>query len=78
MSTDRVLHWYDWFLSNTESFEGELGSQLAYLWPAMLRNSYVEVWAESSLVRLLRSNDVPADADIWQHIVIEKDDGDLD
>jgi len=73
MTVTYIEEWSDWFYANTETFEGELGMQLAYLWPAIIKGNQIEVDIDSAIVRVLNENAVPNDEQpepnsIWSYI----------
>lgn len=63
-----ALHWYEWFLDHTDSFEGRLGMQLAYLWPAILKGTKIDCSERDPVVQILHLYEVPESDPIWQHI----------
>lgn len=63
-----VLKWSDWFYEHTETFRGSLGTQLAYLWPAILKDRQIEVSSRSTIVQILKQNEVPDTDNIWDYI----------
>lgn len=65
---DLINKWSHWFYDNTESFEGKLGMQLAYLWAAISKGTKIEVDPSSPLIRLLRQKQVPETELIWEYI----------
>lgn len=64
-----VIRWAEWAYENTDTFEGELGVSLAYLWPAILKGGHVGTSKEEALYQLLK--DIPRDDPIWDYIVLE-------
>lgn len=66
--TSFIEWWSDWFYNHTETFNGSLGRQLAYLWPAIVKDNQIEVTSRSSIVRVLREDGVPEDDHIWRYI----------
>jgi len=56
-----IAEWSDWFYEHTNTFTGALGRQLAYLWPAVVKDHQVEVSSRSAIVKLLREHKVPGD-----------------
>jgi hypothetical protein len=73
-----IKTWSDWFYQRTESFEGELGLQLAYLWPAIAKAHVIEVSASSCIVKLLEKFLVPKHSEIWGYIDQINDDEELE
>ena len=65
-----IRKWSDWFYKHTESFDGALGRQLAYLWPAVVKGEQIEVTPQSAIVRLLRRHNIQDDDTIWCFIDI--------
>ena len=67
-----IREWSDWFYDHADTFAGHLGMQLAYLWPAVIKATQIEVEEDSPIVQLLRwvpdGDAVPADAVIWDYI----------
>lgn len=63
-----IADWSDWFYENTNSFDGALGRQLAYLWPAVVKGNQIEVVPQSAIVKRLRQAGVPASNAIWNYI----------
>lgn len=62
--------WSDWFYNHTESYNGALGRQLAYLWPAIVKGNKIEVTSRAAIVRVLNYMGVPKDNHIWRYIDI--------
>lgn len=62
--------WSDWFYDHSSSYRGALGVQLAYLWPAIIREHQIEVSERSAIVKLLRKQKVAPDSDIWGYLDI--------
>lgn len=67
-----IAQWATRFYDLTESWNGPLGMQLAYLFAAIARGSYVALAPNSALVRLLRQAVVPSNDPVWQFLRIEK------
>ena len=67
-----ISQWATRFYDMTESWNGPPGMQLAYLFAAIARGSYVALTRNSALVRLLRQEIVPANNPIWRFIQIEE------
>jgi len=66
-----LIHfWSEWFYMNSETFNGALGKQLAYLWPAVVKDHQIEVSERSAIVKLLRKHKVAPDANIWSYLDI--------
>lgn len=65
---DLINKWSHWFYDNTETFEGKLGMQLAYLWAAISRGTKIEVDPSSPIVRLLEQKQVGKSELIWEYI----------
>lgn len=63
-----VKKWSSWFYNHTDSFDGKLGMQLAYLWPAILNDNVVECSERDPLPKLLRENGVTEDDILWEYI----------
>lgn len=63
-----IRKWSDWFYDHTDTFRGSLGTQLAYLWPAILGDRQIEASSRSAIVQLLKRNEVPEHDDIWDYI----------
>lgn len=66
-----ISYWSKWFYDHTITFNGALGTQLAYLWPAITNGNMISVARNSAIVILLRANKVPNDDPIWDFIDIE-------
>lgn len=64
----------DWFYENTNSFEGEIGMQLAYLWPAILKDTTIEARESSELIQCARgqwdNETLPPDHAFWKFITL--------
>jgi len=69
-----ISNWSKWFYDNTESFEGEIGMQLAYLWPAVVSGEQMAADENSAIVRLLRYKQVSVNEIIWDYLLIEPED----
>ena len=67
-----ISQWATRFYDMTESWNGPLGMQLAYLFAAIARDSYVALAPNSALVRLLRQAAVPSNDPVWKFLRIEK------
>ncbi len=67
-----IAKWASRFYDMTESWNGPLGMQLAYLFAAIARSSHVALTRNSARVRLLRQETVPANNPIWRFIQIEE------
>jgi hypothetical protein len=67
-----IAQWARRLYDITASWRGPIGMQLAYLFAAMARGSHVALNRQSSLVRLLRQEAVPASDPIWRYIRIEE------
>lgn len=68
---DLINYWSEWFYNHTNTFNGALGTQLAYLWPAIANDKQISVAKNSAIVVLLMKNKIPADNLIWNFIDIE-------
>jgi hypothetical protein len=68
-----IQDWSDWFYDHSATFEGELGRQLAYLYPAIVKDEQIEVSSESEIVKLLTDNDIAPDDPIWNYIDVVVD-----
>jgi endogenous inhibitor of DNA gyrase (YacG/DUF329 family) len=68
-----VTEWYDWMMDRAETFKGELGMHLAYLWPAILKGTCIEVEPNSEIVKLLREQGVAWHATIFEFIALTAD-----
>lgn len=66
-----IIKWADWFYAKTETWNGALGSELAYFFAAIARGHQVALTRRSPLVRLLRREGISAKDQIWRHILIE-------
>jgi hypothetical protein len=66
-----ITKWADRLYTKTETWQGSLGTELAYLFAAIARGGHVALTRRSALVRLLRREGISAKEDIWRHIVIE-------
>lgn len=67
-----IAQWATRFYDLTESWNGPLGMQLAYLFAAIARGSHVALAPNSALVRLLRQAAVPSNDPVWQFLRVEK------
>jgi hypothetical protein len=65
------LYWYHWFFDHTESFEGELALELAYLWPAILADQQIDTIEQGPVVQLLRQHGIDRDQNIWRYLKID-------
>lgn len=63
-----IRRWFNWFYEHTESLEGALGGQLAYLWPAILSESQIEVSSRSAIVQLLKREGIKPTDQIWTYL----------
>ena len=63
-----IKEWSDWFYARSETFAGELGLQLAYLWPAIAKAHKIEVSPNSTIVKTLHHFRVPKHSPIWEYI----------
>lgn len=63
----QIREWSKWFYEKTNTFNGALGRQLAYLWPAIANDTQIEVSPSSAIVRLLIKEKFP-DENIWNYI----------
>lgn len=70
-----IKKWSEFFMDCTETFEGELGTGLAYLWPSIAKGGYCEFAEDHALVRVLRypSNNVGKNSPIWDYIEVMDD-----
>jgi hypothetical protein len=75
LRAELVEKWFTWFYDHTETFEGALGEQLAYLWPAIIKGHPIDVQESTPLLLLLRKNEVQADDMIWDYLTVFPDDG---
>lgn len=66
-----VRQWDLWFQKHTGSYEGDLGMDLAYLWPAILNDKFILVHKDSTIYKLLVENKVPSSDPIWNYIKLE-------
>jgi len=66
-----IRQWSEWFYAHTEVFGCGLSLQLAYLWPAIVKDKYIDAPDSSELVKLLQEHVVPEDNAIWSYIHIE-------
>lgn len=68
---DLISELSQWFLDNTESFD-RIGIDLAYLYPAIANDTYIEVEEESAFHCLL-SNYNFREKRIWEYVhILEK------
>lgn len=74
---DLVCRVSKWIYDNTDSLEGRLGMQLAYLYPAIARAHKVECDPGSHLVELLRGrySDACPHQEVWEYIDVLTEDG---
>jgi hypothetical protein len=63
-----LKYWYRWFFERCDSWEGMLGTELAYLFGAIIDDNFVEITKESEIFQLLRKHNVNSSADIWNFI----------
>lgn len=66
-----IAEWAERLYARTETWKGSLGTELAYLFAAIARGRHIALTQRSSLVRLLRREQVSPGNRIWKHIVIE-------
>lgn len=67
---DFISHWSTWFYDYTDTYNGALGRQLAYLWPAVVNGNQIEVTSNSAIVKVLKRGNVGPCETIWQFIDI--------
>lgn len=69
---------YDLMLDKTDTFEGEIGVDLAYLMGAILKGEKFEAWlgASDGLMRKLVASFDPDNA-VWDYVDLMNDDGDV-
>jgi hypothetical protein len=67
---DLIKKWSEFFYQNAETFKGSLGTDLAYLWPAIIKGNKVEVSRRSRLISLLKEFEIPKDDVIWEYLDI--------
>lgn len=69
-----IKKWSSWFYDHTNSFEeGTIGSELAYLYAAICKNSdYVVVAKDSDLFQLLECEGIKKTDRIWDYIKVEE------
>jgi len=65
-----ISKWSIWFYEHTETFDGEIGRQLAYLWPAIANDSKIEVDPNSEIVSILLEHDPNMTKTIWSYMDI--------
>ena len=65
-----IKKWSNWFYDHTNSFEeGTIGSELAYLYAAICKDSdYVVVAKDSDLYQLLIKENISKDDKIWNYV----------
>lgn len=68
-----IQTWFGWFFMHTDTFEGELGESLAYLWPAIAQGTTIEVSPNDAIVQCLERAKIPSDSIIWKYIDIVAD-----
>lgn len=70
-----IKKWCQFFVDRTDTFDGELGTGLAYLWPAIARGGFCEFAEDHALVRILRypSNNIGKNSPIWDYIEVQDD-----
>lgn len=67
-----IRYWGWWFYEHTETFNGALGRQLAYLWPMVTRGDQIAVTKNSSIVQVLVRNGIyHRDNPIYSYLDIE-------
>lgn len=59
--------WSDWFYRHSQTYDGALGRQLAYLWPAIVRGEKIEVTGRCAITKLLRAHVGEFDP-IWNYV----------
>jgi len=65
-----LTHWGEWFYNMTNSFNGALGTSLAYLYMSIVKGNQIELAPNAALVQLLKRNSIPDDNPIWNYIDI--------
>ena len=70
-----IKKWADLFMSNTDSWEGDLGLSLAYLFPAMANDKVIEVFEGDKILEVLSWMDLsPTDKEeIWKYLILGED-----
>lgn len=63
-----MQQWYRWFHSNTETWGGDLGSEISYLLGAIMNDTFILVTSQSALVSLLRTKKVTNTSPIWKYV----------
>ena len=73
--TDKVKtiqRWSKWFYDHTNTFNGAIGRELAYLWPAIINENVIEVAPNSAIVQLLKGENIDPHIEIWNYLDIRK------
>ena len=65
---NHIKKWYKFFLNLTESWDGDLGVELAYLFGAMARGEKIDASTNSSVVDVLIENNIGPKESIWHYI----------
>ena len=68
---DFIIKWSNFFYDKTDSYQDEIGEFLAYFWPAVAKDTYVEVTSNNDALQLLKENKIK-DKELWKHIKIQE------
>ena len=60
--------WYRWLFENSKDWNGELGSEVAYLLGAIMNDMVVEVTGKSQIVKVLKNSHVKENNMIWNYL----------
>jgi hypothetical protein len=63
-----MQHWYRWFHSNTDRWEGKIGSEISYLFGAIMNDTFIIVNSQSALLSLLKKKEVNSHSSIWKYL----------
>lgn len=71
-SPEEKLHfmqrWYRWFYENTDNWQGKIGQELAYLWGAIMNDTFIIINSQSAILSLLREKRVDSRSTIWKYV----------
>jgi hypothetical protein len=68
---DLIRYWSQWLYDHSNTYNGALGRELAYLWPAIARADQIAVTTGHSIYQLLKRYNPTEDWPIWDYIDVE-------
>ena len=69
-----IQKWACWFYDRTETWEGDLGMELAYLFKSIADGQCCEWSLGDEIVKMLKDEQIPDSDPIWEYIfILEKD-----